>query len=209
MRITVIGDIQGKLENLEAFYRQLNGHDPRNVYVLGDVLQYGTKMEDNLCVDLVRDKGSQMVLGNHEGFAMMRYFTRSSLKPKIGVIDLDEDMFKQSIEYFETLPEEIKMDNLLFTHAIPDDRLKIKTLEDAKQGFDFLDREHPDITACFVGHSHTPTTFCKEGNKYWAETRTEFPLVHGVKYIINPGALEDGNFLVYDTEQPVVQRKTL
>ena len=203
--IAIIADIQGKLEKLEAFYSCMEVVAPNDVYVLGDVLQYGVKMEDNICVDMVRDRGSKMVLGNHEGFAVMRYMFQQRKKSS-DCIDLDQEMFEASIDYFRDLPMEMSVDNLLFAHSIPDYKTVIKTKEDAEVGFRYLAEEYPDIDICFIGHSHDPACFYNENGVFGQESWELITLNTEKKYIVNPGALENDNYILFDPESRTVER---
>lgn len=64
LRIAVISDIHGNLPALEAALAEIDAAEPEEVWCLGDVVGYGA--EPNECVELVRERCTVCLAGNHD-----------------------------------------------------------------------------------------------------------------------------------------------
>jgi predicted phosphodiesterase len=64
MRVAVISDIHGNLAALEAVLAALDADPVEAVWCLGDVVGYGPQPND--CCDLVRERASVTLCGNHD-----------------------------------------------------------------------------------------------------------------------------------------------
>ena len=64
MRVAVISDIHGNLHALEAVLADIDGEGVDEIWCLGDVVGYGAR--PNECCDLVRERASLVLCGNHD-----------------------------------------------------------------------------------------------------------------------------------------------
>ena len=64
MRIAIISDLHSNREALDAVLAHIDQQDVETVYCLGDVVGYGPEPE--YCVDLVRERCSLCLMGNHD-----------------------------------------------------------------------------------------------------------------------------------------------
>ncbi len=64
MRVAVISDIHGNLHALEAVLADVDGEAVDETWCLGDIVGYGPR--PNECCDLVRDRTSLSLCGNHD-----------------------------------------------------------------------------------------------------------------------------------------------
>jgi len=219
--LAIAADVHGDLNRLQAFTAEVSDIAPSDVYILGDVLQFGRSLEDNMCVHIVREAGFNVVTGNHEVWAIMRGMMRSLDAPttqaeKRKTWDIDKEIELLNIDYMMALPSEITRDDLLFAHSIPEgygSTDDIRTPENMKQAFNYL-QERPHISSCFVGHCHTP--ICRyrhrETGEYGAEAEPVVRLATDRIYIITPGGLgmsDEGRFLLFDPDERIVHRMTL
>jgi diadenosine tetraphosphatase ApaH/serine/threonine PP2A family protein phosphatase len=64
MRIAVLSDIHANLQALEAVLADVDSEAPDELWCLGDLVGYGPR--PNECVDLVRERASLSLCGNHD-----------------------------------------------------------------------------------------------------------------------------------------------
>src|SRR5215216_811539 len=80
MRVAVISDIHSNLPALQAVLADVGGHDPDQVWCLGDIVGYGAQPDD--CTELVSDEVEVCLAGNHDlvvtGEIDIRYFAMSA-----------------------------------------------------------------------------------------------------------------------------------
>lgn len=196
MRIAIISDIHS---NLQALIKALSLIDELNVdeiYCLGDIVGYGGN--PNECVDLIRSRALQCVLGNHDLAAVdtlqAEGFTRQG---RIAAEWTHGVLTPENTEFLSKLPYRIEIPPATLVHASPSDPelwSYVLSLEDAAPQF-----EHFTTPLCFIGHSHVASV-CGEDLK-------TFSLKTGVRFLVNVGSVgqpRDGNpqlsFGLLDTE---------
>ena len=64
MRIAVFSDIHANLHALEAVLADIDAESPDELWCLGDIVGYGPR--PNQCADLVRERASVALCGNHD-----------------------------------------------------------------------------------------------------------------------------------------------
>jgi diadenosine tetraphosphatase ApaH/serine/threonine PP2A family protein phosphatase len=153
MRYLLISDIHGNLEALQATLEAAKRFEPYQLMCLGDVVGYGADPQP--CIDLVGDKASLMLAGNHD-------------LAVAGVIPIDDfnAIAKRSVEWTRdqlsaedrellgNLPLQYVDGDYCYTHASPIDPMRfayIRTLEEVGEVF-----AHIGQRFCFVGHTHLP-----------------------------------------------------
>ena len=196
MRISILSDIHS---NYEALVKALSLADKLRVdeiYCLGDIVGYGGS--PNECVNLIRQRASKCVLGNHDLAALdsshAQHFTKHG---KIGAEWTHKTLSRENLDYLSTLPYSIELELPTLVHANPAEPRDwgyIVSLEDARPQF-----AHFTTPLCFIGHSHVPFV-CGE------DLKTLY-LKKDLRFIINVGSVgqpRDGNpqlsFGVLDTE---------
>jgi len=140
------------------------------VYCLGDIVGYGPDPE--ACVDLVRERCSLHLVGNHDyalfngpiGFNPLAagaiYYHRELLEPKAG----DPEVKAQRWAYLQSLEVTRADGDLLFVHASPRDPineyiLPTDVVYDAEKVADIFGQVRK---ICFVGHTHLPGVMVPE-----------------------------------------------
>lgn len=106
MKIGILADIHGHIENLRNAINRLNRSQVDQFVLLGDVIYDRTKATET--VALLKDCGAVGVWGNH----------------KLGLcVDPDDqirDMYTESVlEFFSTLHSRFELGDLLFSHTLP------------------------------------------------------------------------------------------
>ena len=196
MRISILSDIHS---NSQALVKALSVSDKLRVdeiYCLGDIVGYGGS--PNECVNLIRQRASKCVLGNHDLAALdsshAQHFTKHG---KIAAEWTHEVLTRENLNYLSALPYTNELELLTLVHANPaepQDWGYIVSLEDARPQF-----AHFKTPLCFIGHSHVPFV-CGE------DLKTLY-LKKDLRFIINVGSVgqpRDGNpqlsFGILDTE---------
>src|SRR6187431_1649878 len=94
MKYALISDIHANLEALEACFKLIDAEGVDAIACLGDIVGYGAS--PNECVEMVRERASHVVIGNHDaavvGTTETEYFnldarsavlwTRNALTPE-------------------------------------------------------------------------------------------------------------------------------
>ena len=204
-RIAVISDIHSNLPALEAVLAHVHTEGVDQVYCLGDVIGYGA--EANETIDLVRTTAEgRTVLGNHDkainvddAFYTMGFnaVARSSLLYHKRVVS------ESNKRWLESLPVNIRMDDILFCHGAPGDTDQYIFNEfDITMALDAEEAEGADLI--FYGHTHVPLIVFREGSGVLMVERPprrkwdsfEIELEPDNVYMINPGSVgqpRDGN----------------
>ena len=64
--IAVISDIHGNYEALEAVLKEIDKLKVSKIYCLGDVVGYYSQV--NECCDILRERGIECLMGNHDWY---------------------------------------------------------------------------------------------------------------------------------------------
>lgn len=191
MRYAVISDIHGNLEALKAALEHIETLDVDEIVCLGDVVGYGPN--PNECIELVRMRCLHTVKGNHDAAAidLMETMNMNKLAREAAIWTHDR-LNPASKEYLMQLPLKTTIESATLVHASPHEPEEwhyIMTNLDAEIAF-----RHFDTAVCFIGHSHRPAIFSKNG-------------VDMKKRIINVGSIGQPrdrdpklSFGVFDTE---------
>ena len=95
MRIAVISDIHGNLEALKKAFEYIEKNDIDEVICLGDVVGYGPN--PNECVELIKEKVTVCLLGNHDNAAIgkqdITYFNKNA---KLAVLWTQEQLSQEN-----------------------------------------------------------------------------------------------------------------
>ncbi len=205
MRYGIIADIHANLEALTKSIAFLDEQKVDKILCLGDVIGYNADPSE--CIKIVRERCSAVIQGNHERMVLgaslygvrketleATEWTRSKLTP-------DE------LRYIEGLADEAKVgDPILLVHGSPRDKDEYILSTDAiRENVQWLKAHHPEVRACFFGHSHYPMVIgAPEVHTRFHETR-KLDLNQDRIYLINPGSVgqpRDGcplsSFAIFD-----------
>jgi predicted phosphodiesterase len=206
MRLAFISDVHSNLQALEACLARIEQTGYDAIVCLGDTVGYGP--DPNECTEIVREKATLCLAGNHDhaavGFLDTSYFNeyaRHAIQWTSSVLKTEHAEFLKGLEILTE-----KWDHL-FCHSTPFQPEMwnyIFTTEEARLNFAFFEQY-----ACFIGHSHQPfiVGLTHEGeievhSEPQAELRADW------RYLINVGSVgqpRDGNpdscIAFYDTER--------
>ncbi len=168
MKIIVISDIHGNLEALNKVLEYIDKLEGEmRVVCLGDIVGYGPNPAE--CFEIVESLTDKICLGNHEDSVLdtnydyyINYYAREAIRWTRGVLS------NEVKETINQLPLQIEEDNVLYTHASPDNPGYWKYIHNARNAYSSLIEMKQSL--CFVGHSHIPgiysyRTLQKSSNK--------------------------------------------
>jgi len=200
MKIAILSDIHGNLEALTEALTYVDENNISEIYCLGDIVGYGPN--PNECIELITKRCQRIVIGNHDhaaiGLTSTEYFNDFA---KIATAWTSNVLTEQNKEFLSSLDFTYQTDDYLLVHATPSQPALwhyILSEVDAQHEF-----RHFEQRLCFIGHSHFPIVFHKQG--YTREEKLK--LAKRNKYIINVGSIgqpRDGNprtcFCVYNQD---------
>ncbi|RPI06852.1 MAG: metallophosphoesterase [Ignavibacteriae bacterium] len=156
MRLAIISDIHSNLEALTKAMEVIDQHNVDEIICLGDIVGYGAN--PNECVDLVRQRCTVVIKGNHDeavrNTALTEHFTHDA---RAAINWTREQLTERNSEYLLELPHTHTMEDLLFVHSSPCDPAEWNyILERAGAAAAF-----PCFSEliCFIGHTHIPAIF--------------------------------------------------
>jgi len=160
MRILVLSDIHGNLVALESVLSAAAGKYDA-IWCLGDIVGYGPR--PNECVDLIREKASACVIGNHDWAALDRPgINVDDFNPhaRFAVLWTREQLTDANRDFLDSLADKpirpIADESVIMTHASPREPVweYILAPSTALENFMEFDEE-----ICLVGHTHKPAIF--------------------------------------------------
>jgi len=188
MRYLLISDVHSNLEALEATVELAKRYEPYQLMCLGDVVGYGADPQP--CIDLVGDKASLMLAGNHD-------------LAVAGVIPIDDfnAIAKRSVEWTRdqltaedrellgNLPLQYVDGDYCYTHASPVDPMRfsyIRTLEEVGEVFTHIGQRF-----CFVGHTHLPVMvrMGRKTGRMEVVRDARVRIKDGDRYFVNVGSI--------------------
>lgn len=178
MHIAILSDIHSNLEALRKAFSLIDELHVDEICCLGDIVGYGGN--PNECIDLVRQRATHCVLGNHDLAALdtshAQYFTKDGQAVAHWTHKV---LTNENSDYLASLPYIITSELLTLVHAnpcAPEQWGYIVSLEEAQPEFECF-----KTPFCFIGHSHIPF-ICGEDLK-------TFHLKKDIRFLINVGSV--------------------
>lgn len=196
MRLAIISDIHSNLEALTKALELIDRESVQEVVCLGDIVGYGAN--PNECVDLVRNRCSIVLRGNHDAAAVDPVNAESFTKnARIAAEWTRQQLTDDNKQFLERLPYTSTRDTILFVHASPyqpEAWFYVLSEEDLDVAFQSFTEQ-----ICFIGHSHFPGIFSEDGPAKAVN--------RGARFLVNVGSIgqpRDGNsklsFGIFDTD---------
>jgi diadenosine tetraphosphatase ApaH/serine/threonine PP2A family protein phosphatase len=193
VRYAVLSDVHGNLEALSAVLADAASEGALGVLCLGDAVGYGA--DPIACIELLGERSTGMVAGNHEygalGLLDLRWFNPAA---RAAALWTREQLGADHQGYLSGLPLSSALGEATCVHASPRRPEEWDYLLSAEDGFeafaDFATR------LCFVGHSHRPGVWSLGssgpahedlGGPAWHDHR--IPFHDGRRYIVNVGSV--------------------
>jgi len=209
LRLAIISDIHGNLPALEAVLDDVDATDPDEVWCLGDVVGYGA--EPNQCTELVRERCSLSLAGNHD-LAVLDAIDISSFSPAAAEAAqwTQAQLTDEAREYLGGLHAADETRDVALYHASPRDHVWEYVLWPEQAG-ECIAKQARRIA--LIGHSHIALCFraaddgdvdATEGAQVSAGTQLDLRVG---RWLLNPGSVgqpRDGDpraaWLELDTE---------
>ncbi len=213
MRIAVISDVHANLYALEAVLAEIDRDPPDEIWCLGDIVGYGPR--PNECCELVRERSSLTLAGNHDLVALGSADVGvEDFNPEAGAASVwtREQLTEETREFLSSLrPQAIREGFELF-HGSPSDPVWDYVI-DPHSAADALGRTKAPIV--LVGHSHVATAISlADGALSGGVATADFTAALGSagRWLLNPGSVgqpRDGDpraaFLLLDRESDQVR----
>ncbi len=158
MKYGILGDIHGNLSALETVLEQFRLQAVDQVLSVGDIVGYGAAPRE--CIQLVRDAGAAVVMGNHDAAAIDRldlvYFNnyaKAAVHWTRTVLQADDR------SWLAALPLTLHLEHCSVAHGTlhrPEFFDYIQSPTDADPSLDIM-----PLPVCFVGHTHVPVTLLR------------------------------------------------
>ncbi len=153
-----ISDIHSNLEALQAV---LADAGEKEVYCLGDAVGYGAS--PNEVIELLKERGATMTLGNHDFAALSGEPTGFNSKAAIAAVWTSRNLSSENRRFLSELPKNRRVSlaglEAYIAHGSPDDNLWEYVYEATHSdlfGF-YLKRLSVGLIA--LGHTHVPFTW--------------------------------------------------
>jgi len=202
-RIGLFSDIHGNLEALKAVLADMEEMGVQDKFCLGDIVGYGP--DPAKCLELVRDLGCPILLGNHdEGCVALEPDSSFNTYALAALEHARRQLSDEQKDFLKTLPRKIETDGFTVVHGSLSDKKDwsyVLDVGDAKNHFHFQTQ-----SVCFCGHTHKPAAW-----RQLKETVQGLPIVPpftleaDAKYLINVGSVgqprslnSDACYVVYD-----------
>ena len=189
MRFAFVSDIHANLEALEAVFKDIEGQDVDEVICLGDIVGYGAN--PNECADLVRQKCTYILLGNHDAAAVNLLATHHfNSHAKIAIEWTSANLNNDVRSFLLSLPLVLTRETLTLVHSTPYEPnmwYYITSLEEAAFNFQYFDTQ-----VCLVGHTHIPIMIVLDEKKEVYVHQASQINLHDIKesrILINVGSI--------------------
>lgn len=196
MRLAILSDIHANAEALHAAVAEADVRGVDAVVCLGDVVGYGP--DPGPCVDLVRERCTATVMGNHD--AAVALDASPDALPRDGQTAAAlhrEQLAADQLAWLAALPYLAVVHGVTLAHASPerpDEWLRLDSFGAVRAQFEAF-----ETPVCFVGHSHKPAVV--------SSTVGVARVRPGHRYLINVGSVGQPRdhdpraaFGLYDTE---------
>lgn len=186
MRYAIVSDIHANWEALSAVFADIDAIGVDTVLCLGDIIGYGAN--PNECLDLIRERCSAVIAGNHDwaaiGKTSTEYFnpfakhsatwTAAALRPDLA-------------DYVRGLPLSEVVEDMLLVHStpiVPEEWRYVLNSMDAAAELSVIDEP-----IAFIGHSHLPTVFERDHDTARIVPFGELVLDRSGRYLVNVGSV--------------------
>ncbi|MCA8951391.1 MAG: metallophosphoesterase family protein [Planctomycetes bacterium] len=156
MRIGILGDIHGSVEALEAVVAALRDDGVDLFVQVGDIVGYGP--QPSRCIEIVRELGSVVCLGNHDAAVLnlldTSYFNQFA---RAAIEWTKSQLREEDLAYLRGLPLVVRQPPFTVVHGtlhMPEQFGYVISPVEALESL-----QHQDTPLCFVGHSHVPAMY--------------------------------------------------
>jgi diadenosine tetraphosphatase ApaH/serine/threonine PP2A family protein phosphatase len=213
LRIAVLSDIHSNRQGLEAVLAAIEEAAVDEVWCLGDMVGYGA--DPDACTQLVRDRCSVCLVGNHDLAVLGALDTSTFSEAAAAAVEWTrENVAAETLEFLASLEPSASRQGIGLFHASPRDPIweYVLSTDQAEAGF-----EAQEERVGLIGHSHIALFFTRAGARRGyaegaqASDGAEIDVAAG-EWLLNPGSVgqpRDGDpraaWLELDTEEWAVR----
>lgn len=209
-RIAIMSDVHGNLEALTQVLADLQLQETEAAYCLGDMIGYGPQPQE--CVDLLRERGVQCLMGNHEQGLINIYYLGQFNQPAADALRQTREMItEETYQWLVTRPKAIQVYGCRMVHGLPPDSVSEYLYKFKGNMGAVFSRYGEEI--CFVGHTHALMRFTWQGgeSERFPLPQGDTGLAPGMRHLVNIGSVgqpRDGDnrakYGVFDTNTRIL-----
>ena len=182
----ILGDIHANLDALNVVLDDCRAMGVTDFLCTGDVVGYNACPHE--CLQIVRDLGCPVVMGNHDHYVSSCQNLEDFNPAAAEVIEWTrQQLTEDEMTYLQGLPFQATKMGITLVHATMDNP------EAFGYVFDHLQAEahftHQVTPICFHGHTHCPMIYEKQVSAVYRIDAQDFTLPIGRKYFINVGSV--------------------
>jgi putative phosphoesterase len=113
--IAVISDIHGNYEALEAVLKEIDKLAVSKIYCLGDVVGYYSQV--NECCDILRERGIECLMGNHDWYMSSGSFCPRSQSVNDCLVYQRKVISTSNLNWLKTFKLQFEIDNIKMVHG--------------------------------------------------------------------------------------------
>ncbi|MFH1045409.1 MAG: metallophosphoesterase family protein [Candidatus Omnitrophota bacterium] len=211
MRWGIFSDIHANLEAFQAVLASFAQECIERYACLGDIVGYGANPGE--CIAEVQRYKPLVIAGNHDRGACGLFDINSfSAHAQVAIEWTSKNLASEEKHYLHDLPLVEQRQELSFVHGSLDHPEEFNYIFDSYSAAVTL--EFCQTRLCFIGHTHVPAIFIREGEECLPLFTPALTLKPKHTYLINAGSVgqpRDGNpqasYVVYDSESRFLQIK--
>ena len=198
--LVICSDIHGSLYSLRQAHKFAEDRDAKLI-VLGDIMQFGSTLQEEKCISYIREYNISAVRGNHDDhmLAIRKELRKRRIKHVHSISEGNAD-------FLENLPYSLECGKSIFAHNFPvQDFEKVTNTLFAKPVLESIARVGKKVA--FAGHNHQPICFSLKNIVTEIDSQA-FTLDPSRTYLITPGSLKEyGTVILYDENMHKVERR--
>ena len=209
----VLGDIHANLDALNVVLDDCRSQGVTDFLCTGDVVGYNACPHE--CMDIIREIGCPVVVGNHDFYVSSRQNLDDFNPAAAAVVQWTRKQLSvDEIYWLRNLPFTHTQMGVTLVHSTMDNPENFGYVFDNLQAeANFLNQKTP---VCFHGHTHCPMIYEKSMNGVFRIDAQDFKLPIGRKYFINVGSVgqpRDGDpratYVIYDPKERTIRYRRL
>lgn len=209
----VLGDIHSNLDALNVVLDDCRAQGVTDFLCTGDVVGYNACPRE--CLELVRNLGCPVVVGNHDFYVSSAKNLDDFNPAAAAVVEWTrEQLSDDETGWLASLPFTSTQMGITLVHSTMDNPESFGYVFDNLQAeANFLMQKTP---VCFHGHTHCPMIYEKSMNGVFRIDAQDFTLPIGRKYFINVGSVgqpRDGDpratYVIFDPKARQIRYRRL
>jgi len=210
-RIAIFSDIHGNLKALDAVITNAKSEGVQNFACLGDIVGYGPNPIE--CIAALQKIDCVCVKGNHDDDASSdRFLENLNDEARLSLEWTRRRLSASQKEWLAALPYQRRLGRNMLVHASLDGPEMWNYVRNRFDAASSMQKQNTPL--CFIGHTHVPAIYSKEGINVSALTGSFIHLQADQKYLINVGSVgqpRDGvpesSYVVFDREERTLEFK--